>query len=50
MRKLFNLLIANGGKIVPSNECSDLEIAQARACGRMYVDKDGFGFIYFPKN
>jgi len=39
-----------GGKIVSTGGCNISEIAQARADGRMYVDEDGFGFIYMPNN
>jgi len=45
--ELFELL-KSGGKIVSSASCTELEIAQARSCDRMYVDKNGFGFVYFP--
>lgn len=47
MEKLFNLL-RNGGRIISSAHCTEYQIAQAQACGRMYIDKDGFGFVYFP--
>ena len=36
--ELFELL-KSGGKIVSSASCTELEIAQARSCDRMYVDK-----------
>jgi hypothetical protein len=45
--ELFELL-KSGGKIVSSASCTVLEIAEAMSCNRMYVDKDGFGFVYFP--
>lgn len=48
MENLFEKLKMEGGKIISSNDCTPLEISEARACGRMYVDDDGFGFIYFP--
>ena len=41
--------LKNGGKIVCSSECSILQIAKARVCGRMYVDNYGFGFIYLAR-
>lgn len=48
MENLFTLLKEKGGRIVSSNDCSPVEIAEARACDRMFIDEDGFGFIYFP--
>jgi hypothetical protein len=45
---LLDLLIANGGSIVSSNDCSVLEISLAQACGRFCVDDDGMGFVYRP--
>ena len=45
--ELFQLL-KSGGKIISSASCTELEIAEACSCNRMYVDKDGFGFVYFP--
>lgn len=47
MHELFKML-KNGGKIVSSNDCTVLEIAEAQACKRMWVCDKGFGFIYFP--
>lgn len=47
MEKLLNLL-KTGGKVVSSAHCSELEIAQAQSCGRMFIDQDGFGFVYLP--
>ena len=48
MQQLLEKL-KEGGSIVSSNDCSQLEIAEAKACDRMHVDENGFGFIYFPK-
>jgi hypothetical protein len=50
MKKLTELLIKHGGKIISSNDCSVLEIAEARADNRMWVDENGFGFIFMPKD
>lgn len=44
MKELFEL-IKQGGKIVSTAQLSNLEIAQARADRRIYVDEDGFGFV-----
>lgn len=49
MEDLFRMLAKDGGKIISSNDCNELEIAQARACRRMWVNSEGFGFIWFPK-
>ena len=46
--ELFELL-KSGGKIVSSASCTVLEISEARSSNRMYVDKNGFGFVYFPQ-
>lgn len=50
MDKLLEMLIRQGGKIISSNDCNPLEILDAQADHRMWVDKDGFGFIYLPPN
>ena len=42
--------LREGGIIVCSGECSILEIQKARISNRLYVDQDGFGYIYFPTN
>lgn len=49
MKELFEKLKMNKGKIVSSASCTNLEIAEARACNRMFVDDEGCGFIYFPE-
>lgn len=36
----------HGGAIVSSNECSQLEIDDARATDRFFVDEDGFGYVW----
>jgi hypothetical protein len=41
--------LRDGGNVVSSNDCSEAEVAYAQACGRIYVDEDGFGYIYRPK-
>lgn len=39
--------VANeGGAIVSSNECSEMEIVNARATDRFYVDEDGMGYVW----
>jgi hypothetical protein len=48
MQDLFYYIIGNGGKIVSSNDLSPFEITQARASSRMFVDENGFGFIWLP--
>lgn len=49
MESLFKMLIEKGGMIVSSASCNLIEIAEAQACRRMWVDDNGFGFIWFPK-
>ena len=46
--KDFVSLVANGGKIISSADCTNYEISIARACNRMFVDENGFGYIYVP--
>jgi hypothetical protein len=43
--QLINQLAADGGAIVTSGECSEMEIADAQATGRFYVREDGIGFV-----
>ncbi|MCK9587968.1 MAG: hypothetical protein WC069_06405 [Candidatus Shapirobacteria bacterium] len=39
-------LATNGGAIVSSNSCSEMEIADAKATDRFFVDEEGFGFVW----
>ena len=50
MEKLFKKLAYEGGTIVSSAECSEIEIAEARCCDRMFVDEGGLGYIWRPAN
>ena len=43
--QLLGQLITDGGAIVSSNECSEIEIANAQATGRFMVRDDGMGFV-----
>jgi len=43
--ELINQLASKGGAIVSSNDCSELEIADAQATGRFAVDEEGLGFV-----
>jgi hypothetical protein len=47
--QLIRLLGISGGAIVSSNDCSEIEIADARATSRFAVDEDGFGFVLRSK-
>ena len=42
LRKLYF-----GGSIVPSSECSEMEIIQAQACGR-FLAVDSLGYVFRP--
>jgi hypothetical protein len=42
-------LAEGGGAIVSSNNCSEMEIANAQACGRFFVDPDGLGYVLRSK-
>lgn len=46
--ELYDLLmrVRERGYIVSSSRCSTEEIAIARAEGRLFVDRDGFGYVY----
>jgi hypothetical protein len=41
----MNQLVTEGGAIVTSGECSEMEIADAQATGRFSVREDGIGFV-----
>lgn len=45
---LLERLKTEGGAIVSSNDLSPMAIALGQAASRMYVDKDGFGFVHVP--
>lgn len=47
---LLERLKADGGRIVSTNDLEPMAIAFAQAASRMYVDKDGFGFVHIPAN
>ena len=38
--------LRDGGVIISTNDMSAEEISEARAGGRMFVDADGFGYVY----
>lgn len=48
MEELLKKLAHEGGTIVSSSECSELEIAQAACCKRIYVTEGGLGYIWRP--
>lgn len=43
--ELIERLCFEGGAIVSSNECSEMEIADAMATKRFAVDEEGFGYV-----
>lgn len=45
METLIARLISEGGALVSSNACSELEIADAQTTDRFHVDANGFGFV-----
>lgn len=45
VNQLVRQLIEEGGAIVSSNDCHEIEIADARACGRFAVDNNDMGFV-----
>lgn len=46
--ELLAKLAWRGGKVISTAELSALEIAVARAEGRMYVDSANLGFVWVP--
>jgi len=42
---LLNKLVRDGGAIVSSGECSEMEISDARARGDFYVDDNSMGYV-----
>lgn len=44
-KEFLDVLASQGGAIVSSNECSEMEIADAAARGDFYVNEDSLGFI-----
>jgi hypothetical protein len=43
--QLIEQLVTEGGAIVSSGDCSEMEIADAQAHGRFSVREDGMGFV-----
>jgi hypothetical protein len=43
--ELLEALARNGGVVVSTSTLTAIGIAQARACGRMYVNASGLGFV-----
>jgi hypothetical protein len=46
--ELLDALAQYGGVIVGTNKLTEQGVAIARACGRMYVNADGLGFVVLP--
>jgi hypothetical protein len=44
-QKLLDQLVIEGGAIVTTDACSEMEIADARVTNRMAVDEDGIGYV-----
>jgi hypothetical protein len=45
MKHLLEKLKSEGGAIVTSDMCSEIEMAEARVTGRWWVDEDGIGYV-----
>ncbi len=43
------MMLREGGSIVSSESCSADEVILANARGRVFHDKDGFGYVYRPR-
>ena len=48
LKQILEQLVKEGGAIVSSNDCSEMELVNARAGGRFAVD-DGLGFVLRTK-
>ena len=42
----FLVKLRYGGAIVSSNECSEMEIVNAKATNRFFVDNHNFGYVW----
>lgn len=49
LSQLIGQLAQAGGAIVMSNECSEMEIADAAATSRFAVDDEGYGYVLRSK-
>jgi len=47
--QLINKLSSDGGALVSSNDCSEMEIATAQAAGCFSVNNEGLGFVLRSK-
>ena len=45
LKELLKTLSIQGGALVSSADCSEMEIADAQGRGDWYVDEDGMGFV-----
>ena len=45
MKDLFDKIASIGGCIVSANECTEIEIADARLRSDFYVDENGLGYV-----
>lgn len=48
MKELFKLLAEYGGTIESTGKMDEMNIKQARASGRMWVDEYGLGYVWMP--
>ena len=44
--RFLDKLSQRGGAIVSSNECSEMELADARMTDRFLVDANGYGYVW----
>ena len=47
--QLINKIVTEGGALVSSNDCSEMEIADAQDTGRFSTNDDGMGFVLRSK-
>ncbi len=43
------MMLHTGGALVSATHCEPEEIDGARGAGRLFVDKDGQGYVYRPR-
>lgn len=48
LQELLSMCASGDGRIVSTGELTELQIADARANNRMFVDSDGLGYVLLP--
>jgi len=48
LEDMLNAAAMCEGRIVATGDLTEMQITEARTDKRMYVDKDGIGFVFLP--